>query len=627
MEHSLHGTTGKILRIDLDKNRTSIENLPEDVIRKYLGGTSLGVHLLYNEVPPKVNWADPENRVYMMSGPLGGSGLAGTGCFSVVTKGTHTNGVTSTQANGNFGAYLKFSGFDGVVIQGIALKWSYLYIHDGVAELREAEHLLGKDTWEVEDIIKEELGYKKRNMSVFCIGPAGENLVKFAGLFGDRGHAAAHNGLGAVMGSKRLKAVAVSKSKKDSISIANKAQFVECRKMLNDFFKTNYSSVYYYGTQKNWLKNYKKGHVPVKNYTTNIFPQANNFDNIRDRFEILAYSPCIFCPSKHCAEIKVTEGPYTGFSGKEPEYEQFAAWGSQIGITDPGAVIMLSNEADRLGIDSNEGGWLIGWVMECFEKNLLNAADLDGLSIKWGDAEATRTLLKKIANCKGAGSWLAEGIKNAAEKVGGEAVKLAIYTKKGNTPRSHDHRVRWSEFLDTCVSESATLQNMVAGLDYTLYGMSNEYDPDSHSWEHVSTIAGKTTGTMTFVDSLVICWFPCRGNIPLLCKLINSVTGWDFSFDEALDIGRRAVNLMRMYNLRCGISPELEVPSTRYGSIPKDGPGKGLSVNSHLKEMLKNYYTLMGWDPETGIPLSKTLKKLGIDYTVKDLNDIKFLLI
>ena len=160
MEDILYGTTGKILRVILDKRQTFVENLPENFIRKYLGGTSLGVKLLYNEVSPKINWADPENRIYMLSGPLGGSGLAGTGCFSIVTKGTHTNGVTSSQANGNFGAYLKFSGFDGIAIQGIALEWSYLYIHAWVAEIRDAKHLLGKDTWEVEDIVKEELGYR-----------------------------------------------------------------------------------------------------------------------------------------------------------------------------------------------------------------------------------------------------------------------------------------------------------------------------------------------------------------------------------------------------------------------------------------------------------------------------------
>jgi len=608
MGHTLYGTTGKLLRVDLDKNKTWIEKLPENVIRKYLGGTSLGVKLLYNEVSPKINWSDPENRIYMLSGPLGGSGLAGTGCFSIVTKGTHTNGVTSSQANGNFGAYLKFSGFDGIAIQGIALEWSYLYIHDGVAEIRDAKHLLGKNTWEVEDIVKEELGYKERSMSVFSIGPAGENLVKFAGLHGDRGHSAAHNGLGAVIGFKKLKAVAVSRSQ-GSINVADKTKLREVNKMLIDYWKSHTGVIFEYGTHKALIEADKIGILPVKNYTTNIFPEAYKFD-VRDRFEILKKNPCIFCPSNHCVEIKVTEGPYAGFSGKDPEYEQYAAWGPQIGVTDPGAAIVLSNEIDRLGMDTNEGGWLLGWVMECFEKGLLTSDDLDGLQMKWGNVEGTRTLIKKIANREGAGNWLAEGIKVAAEKVGGEAINMAIYTKKGNIPRGHDHRTKWWEFFDTCVSESATLQNQLLGLNLIPYGLSNEYDP--HSWKDISTIEGKTTGTLTLADSLVICWFTCNGNIPLLCEGLNASTGWDFSFDEALKVGRRAVTLMRMYNLKCGISPDLDAPSSRYGSVPIDGPGKGLSVISHLKEMRTNYYKLMGWNKETGLPLPETLNKLGI---------------
>jgi len=459
MSKVLYGTTGKILRVDLDNGKTWIENLSEDVIHKYLGGTSLGVKLLYDEVPSKINWADSKNRVYMLSGPLGGSGLAGSGCFSIVTKGTCTNGVTSTQANGNFGAYLKFSGFDGIAIQGVAPEWGYLYIHDGSAELRDAKHLIGKDTWEVEDIVKDELGYSGRNMSVFSIGPAGENLVKFAGLHGDRGHTAAHNGLGAVIGSKKLKAVAVSRSQ-GSINIANKTQFAEYRKELLNYFKSHNPVVFKHGTHKALVGADKAGILPVKNYTTNIFPEAYKFD-VRDRYEIPKKNPCIFCPSSHCVEIKVTEGPYAGFIGKDPEYEQYAAWGPQIGVTDPGAAIVLSNEADGLGIDSNEGGWLIGWVMECFEKGLLTSDDLGGLQMKWGNVEGTRTLLRKIANREGAGNWLAEGIKAAAEKVGGEAVNMAIYTKKGNIPRGHDHRTKWWEFFDTCVSESATLQNQL----------------------------------------------------------------------------------------------------------------------------------------------------------------------
>ncbi|MFH1140339.1 MAG: aldehyde ferredoxin oxidoreductase N-terminal domain-containing protein, partial [Chloroflexota bacterium] len=208
------GFTGKLLRVDLTNEEVSEESVDEATQRAYPGGTSIGAKVLYEEVPSGVEWSDPENRLVLATGPLGGTTIGGSGTFSVATKGALTNGATSSQANGFFGAYLKFCGYDGIIIQGAAKRWLYLHVRDGGAELRDASHLAGKDTWETDDIIKRELGYKEKAMSVFCIGPAGENLVKFAAICGDKGHIAGHNGTGAVMGSKRLKAIAVERGKR-----------------------------------------------------------------------------------------------------------------------------------------------------------------------------------------------------------------------------------------------------------------------------------------------------------------------------------------------------------------------------------------------------------------------------
>lgn len=207
------GVTGKILRVDLTSKSTAVESLSEETLRRYMGGTGLGAKILYDEVPPGVEWSDPENRLILASGPLGGTKVSGSGIFSVVTKGALTNGAATSQANGFFGAYLKFCGLDGIILQGAAKELSYLYISDGTVEIRDATHLAGKNTWETEDLIKEELGQTEHQMSVFGIGPAGENLVRFAGIVGDKGHIAAHNGVGAVMGSKKLKAIAVARGK------------------------------------------------------------------------------------------------------------------------------------------------------------------------------------------------------------------------------------------------------------------------------------------------------------------------------------------------------------------------------------------------------------------------------
>jgi len=212
--YTIKGYAGKFLRIDMTHRKVSTVIFNEQTLRKYIGGTGIGSKILYSEVSPKIEWSDPANRLIIASGPLGGTSVGGSGTISVVTKGALTDGATATQANGNFGAYLKLCGIDGLIVQGSAKRWMYLCIDDGCIELREANHLLGRDTYEINDLIKAEMGKNGFTISVASIGPAGENQVRFAGIFIDKGHAAAHNGVGAVMGSKKLKAISVVRGKK-----------------------------------------------------------------------------------------------------------------------------------------------------------------------------------------------------------------------------------------------------------------------------------------------------------------------------------------------------------------------------------------------------------------------------
>ncbi len=616
----LYGSTGKLLRVDLSQGQIWEETLTEATLRKYLGGNCLGAKYLYDEVDPKSQWSDPENRLFVGSGPLGGTRVAGSGAICFVTKGALTNGATSSQANGFFGTFLKFSGFDAIIFQGAATDWKYLYIHDGTAELRDARHLKGKDTWETEDSIKVELGYSERSMSVLGIGPAGENLVRFACVVGDRGHIVGHNGVGAVMGSKKLKALAVARGK-GRVEVADSEQLSALAKQLVESARNAGGLDYFHwGTSRAISVAEAAGWLPVKNYNTDIFPEHAIFvgPHIRSVFETKPL-PCWACPTHHCQLMKVTEGPYAGYSGEEPEYEQWAAWGSQIYQKDPGAVVMLSNEVDRLGMDCNEGGWVVGWVMECYEKGILTKKDLDGLEMTWGNAEATLALMKNIAYRRGYGNILAEGVKHAAEQIGGEAVNWAIYTGKRNTPRGHDHRGRWVEMLDTCVSNTSTLETGPGFLpDLTIYGLPKKYD--IFSPQDVSTVVAKTKGSLQFVDSLVVCAFITRLDLPLLGQAVKAATGWDIDFQEALNVGRRAVNLMRLFNIKAGLTPDLEWPSTRYGSIPVDGPCQGRGIMPYWEQMLDNYYQLMGWDRKTGLPLPGTLSQLGLEHLIKDLD-------
>ncbi len=610
---SIGGYKGKILRIDLSSEQISEESHDDETLRKYVGGSSLGAKYLYDEVPPGVEWSDPENRLMFLAGPLTGTRVSGTGTFSVVSKGPMTNMAGTSQANGYFGAFLKFAGFDGIVVQGRASRWLYLYIHDDTAELRDARHLLGKNTWETEDAIKEGLSNQS---SVFCIGPAGENLVRFAAVVGDHGHVAGHNGLGAVMGSKRLKAVVAERGKK-TIRVAEPKRLTEAAKALIETSQKMDPMMGKWGTAFAFPLLHSRGMLPVKNYTTSIFPEPEKFggEYLRTHFKATP-STCWACRISHLRITEVTDGPYKGFVGEEPEYEGLAAMSSVIGQTDPGATIVLGNQVDRLGMDINESGYLIGWIMECYEKGLLKKDDLDGIEMNWGNAESTLAMLKKIANRDGCGDMFAEGVKRASEKVGGEAADCAVYTMKGATPRGHDHRARWNELIDTCLSNTGTVEVGPGQPIVRELGLAPVQDPFDAL--EVAIMNAKVNGRRLFEDSLLICLF-CNFDFQLAIDSLNAATGWDFDIQEAMNVGRRAVNQLRVFNFRHGLTKEIEAPSVRYGSVPVDGPQQGKAIMPHWEDLRSSYYRHMGWDPETGKPLQETLENLGLGHIFADL--------
>jgi len=613
--HNLGGYNGKLFRVDLTNARLVEEELDETVLRKYVGGSGLGAKFLYEEVPHDIECSEPENRLILASGPLGATRIPGGGTFSVSTKGCLTGMATSSQANGFFGAYLKLSGFDGIIIQGEAAKWTYLYIHDGKAELRDASHLVGKDIWEIDDLIKRELGYSKRGMSVAGIGPAGENLVKFAAIVADRGHIAGHNGTGAVMGAKKLKAIAVARGK-GKFSLHDTGRISTLAKEILETIKNDrrFSRLYNYGTLGTYQVVEKVGSLPIKNYTTNIYPDKTKLSQftpeyIRGRFQPKP-EPCWACQMHHCHESTITEGPYKGLVVEEPEYECLSAMGSQIGNIEVASAMMLTNVVDRLGLEMNETGWVIGLAMECYEKSLITKRDTDGLEMTWDNVEAVRAMLHKIAHREGFGNVLAEGAMRAAQRIGGEAPNFAIHTKQGNTPRGYDHRAYWTEMFDKLTSNTSTLESRPfhAVLGETTF-----------SPEKTVSVTASGKGRMSFEDTLGTCRFATIVDIKILAEAVRAATGWDFDEDEAQMVGLRIVNLTRAYNFRCGHRRELEAPSPRYGSAPVDGPAQGKSIIPVLDEMLDNYYEQMGWDKETGKPLPETLKRLGLEHIIPDI--------
>ena len=600
---------GEILRVDLSKGSIERFTVGAEVLRKFVGGTGLGAKFLYDEVPPGTSWSDPENRLILAAGPLNATAIPGSGSVTVVSKGPLTNGAGCSQANGYFGAYLRLCGLNGIIMQGTSKKLQYLYINSESAELGDAAWIQGMDTYMTADLLKHEYDCNEREMSVASIGPAGENLVKFAGVFFDYGHSASHNGLGAVMGSKRLKAVAVARGKRQ-ISIHNPEVVRAAAKEL----ASDPSARGWYGTLNGIIDNGRRNMIPVKNYTTARWmidkEKLDKFSGpyIREKFSVRRNS-CWACPRHHCDMMKITEGPYAGEVVEEPEYEQFAAWASDIDQQDVTAAMMLSKEVDRLGLENNEGGWVVGFAMECYEKGILTKETANNLNLSWGNAESARLLLNLIAKRQGIGDILGEGVMRAAQKLGGEAPNLAIHTMKGNTPRGHDHRNRTTEMWDTCISNTGTLETWGGPIALGSYG----------NWEDIVAANLHDKGAMMFEDSLVTCRFNTRMNVDLLSRTLSAVTGWDFSVDEAFMVGRRIVNLLRAFNIRQGVAGrELDKPSRRYGSKPDAGEGQGKSLEDVWDKMLDKYYVGMGWDNE-GKPLPETLNKYGLQYISKDL--------
>lgn len=616
MDTKLWGYMGKILRVDLTDGSVREEPLEAETAEKYLGGSGFGVEYLYREVPPGVEWDDPENRIIMASGPIGGVPLAGAGAFSLVTKGPMTNLGVTTQANGFWGAFLKFAGYDALIIQGRSPKWVYLSIGEGKAELHDAAAILGTDTWQMEDAIRQSLGVTKP-MSVYGIGPAGENGVRFAMVTGDKGHVCSKNGCGCVMGAKRLKAVAIVRGRQ-AVPIFDLQLLREKAGLLLRQAKTiKGGQLYKWGTGGAFSIHARAGSLPVRNYTTNLFPEYEgmNAEYIRGHFEYRD-KPCWACGLVHTKFMKVSEGPYAGHEGEEPEYECMATWGPLIGNTDPGAMVMLSDMNDRLGMDVNEAGWVISWVMECYEKGLLTRTDLDGLDMQWGNAEATRALLEKISRREGIGNLLAEGVMRAAQEIGGEATRMGVYVLKGATPRGHDHRAIWTELLETCVSATGTIQSSARMTSPAFFGLPPSMNPFS-PWE-IAGMNAKLDGWFVCLDSFPVCRF-IAVNPGLTMDYLNAVTGKGFSLSDAMTIGRRIINELRVFNFRHGLDPALEAPSPRYGSTPVDGPEKGKSIAPHFEWMKRFYFELMGWEPATGKPLPHTLKSLGLDRLIPDL--------
>jgi len=615
------GYMGKLLRVDLTDGNITAGRLQDEFLRKFVGGSGFGVKIVYDEVPPGVGVFDPENRLVFAVGVLTGTIIEASVTYSIVSKAPSTGfTIGHSHSNGYFGPYFRFTGYDVLVIQGASEKPVYLWIHDDGAEVRDASKMWGKDAFETEHLVRKDLGEKRAK--VCCIGPAGENLCRQAAVQNDEGHVAARGALGGVMGSKRLKAVAVYGTRKVPIhdmdalrEISNRHREIASKSSTRQWINN-------YGSPGAYPGLYAIGMKPIKNYTTNIYPspeyQKMYGSYYREKFE-LKPRPCWNCPTKHLHTVTVTEGPYKGFSGEEPELETIQAWGCNIDVSDPGTAIKLADVCDRLGFDALDLGFTISLAMECYEKGLLTKEDTDGLELTWGNAEAAIQLMEKIARREGwIGNTLAEGPKRAADIIGGDAPKFAIHSKNA-APHMHDIRCSWGYVLGFAISDFAGTQSGYPDImAYPEIGLEEPLDPlsrkDQGNWR------AKVQDSALFSECVGICGW-ASGGVPFTMEVeeVRAATGWDITVEEALTVGRRIVNLARAFNIRHGLTPEDCWVSPRLLEAPRNGPREGKAIAPYLEGMIHEYYRAMGWDEKTGKPLRETLRKLDLDYAIKDL--------
>ncbi|MDE3075234.1 MAG: aldehyde ferredoxin oxidoreductase C-terminal domain-containing protein, partial [Chloroflexota bacterium] len=324
---------------------------------------------------------------------------------------------------------------------------------------------------------------------------------------------------------------------------------------------------------------------------------------------------CSACGMHHCQMQVLPTGKHKGELADEPEYEGWAGAGSTLGMTDPVAVSWLNTQVDRAGVDINEFGWLCGWVMEGCEQGWIPKEQL-GFHLEWGDAEGAARVLWMLARREGFGDLLAEGVKKSSETLGGAAYEAAIFTMKGASPRGHDHRFKREELFDTCLSSNGTFEVGMA-IDANELGVPQRIDVFNPV--EMPEAQAKIYGRRYAEDSLGVCTFTNTIGLAKTCDVVNAITGWDMDVQEMLTVGRRIGSLMRAFNIRCGIGPEVEFPSRRYGGVPVDGPAKGVDAMPVWEQMRDIYYERLGWDRATGKPFAWRLQELGLPDVAKDL--------
>jgi aldehyde:ferredoxin oxidoreductase len=615
------GYTRKILRVNLTEEKVTVEELQNSYLKKYIGGAGLAARMLYDELKPGIDPLAPENKVIFLAGPLAGT-IAPTGSrIGAYTKSPMTGGFFHSSAGGNFASELKYAGYDGVVIEGKSLKPLYLFIDNERTELRDASHIWGEGTFRAQEHIKNDIGDEATQVAV--IGPAGERLVRFSSVIvGCR--ALGRGGLGAVLGSKKFKGLAVRG--KGKLEVHDMQATLETTHNLLNVMRSNPSTgqiLPQFGTPVLVNANNALGVFGSRNWQKETFEGAENLsaETMRDKI-VVRNKSCFACPlmcGKYC---EVVEGPYKGYKNEGPEYENIFSLGAMCGIDSIETVAVAERECDDLGMDAIETGVAIAFSMEASEKGILTPDETDGMELKFGKTEILLPMVRKIGMREGFGDKLADGVKRASENIGRGSEAFAVHNK-GMTFAGHSARGLLGHALGYATGPRG--------------GSHHDSRPTGERSGLVprDTIEGKGRYTINvnhlniFTDSMIVChlaeniWGPIEIN-QCVVDILNVVTGMDITVEEAVETAERIWNVIRAFAVREGLRREHDSLPKRFltEAIP-DGPSKGMVITEEMLEKMKDeYYELRGWDIRTGIPSPELLLKLDLPDIAEDMNKI-----
>ncbi|MEM3493749.1 MAG: aldehyde ferredoxin oxidoreductase family protein [Thermoplasmata archaeon] len=615
------GYANALLYVDLGKKRVRRKRVPPEIVRKYIGGAGFCSYYLFHMLRKGIEPLSPKNVLMFATGPFTGTLWPQGSRYTVACKSPLTDGWGEAHSAGFWGPYLKFAGYDGIIIRGAAKRPVYLVIRDGEVEIKKASHLWGMRVEETEETIRKDEGKEFR---VASIGPAGENLVRFAAIMNDLDRAAARCGVGAVMGSKKLKAIAVYGTR--PIEIYDKENYLEGIKEFHAKMEKDPLTpgrIKYGTTALVDLMN-EIGRFPTYNCRTGYFPEASRINGDAINAGYLIKPRADFACTQRCARYcKVEKGKYRCISGG-PEYETLSSLGSRCGNSNLEAVLYANYLCNDLGMDTISAGATISWAMECYELGLIDKRDTQGLDLKWGNHEVICELLEMIAYRKGFGKLLAEGSYRAAQKIGRGTEKYVMHVKKMEIA-GQDGRAQKSMGLGMTVSpRGADHLYAFPVLDEAgfvekikeVYG--EQYLP-----EIADRLSPKYKGYMVFVnenfstvvESLGACKYgtmvPPALFYPEVILGLKLTTGIEFTRKELETIGERIVNLNRLFNIREGFSAKDDVLPWRFTNEPMpDGAARGQIVE--IEEMLRDYYALRNWD-EKGYPRKEKIRELGLE--------------